>query len=131
MNLHNHLLKFAIPCVAACVAACVLFAGSVSISLAQEPSVSRILLIKLSREQSAVLCGSSVFTECMGFTKSECTEISEQAVQQCLMPLPETINLTELDNEAIEACPKKVFDDAGYKEDKALECLENAMGKEG
>ena len=71
----------------------------------QDESLSRTLLIKLSRDQYQTLCGSEVFTQCMGFSQQQCLSISEDAIEQCLTPLPERIALDQLDNELIEACP--------------------------
>lgn len=89
--------------------------------------LSKQLLIQLSREQSNVLCQSDVFTQCMGFNKDTCLDLSEQAVQQCLEPLPETINLAELQNDSLEACPQKVYAEAGYSDEKAQACLQQAL----
>ncbi len=96
------------------------------VSFAQD-KLSKFLLIKLSREQSTVLCKSGVFTQCMGFDESECLALSEKAVEQCLDPLPDTINLQELQNESLESCPRQVYEDAGYTELKAQACLQEAM----
>jgi len=93
----------------------------------QDQSLSRFLLIKLSRDQSAVLCGSEKFTQCMGFTQKECLALSEKAVEQCLMPLPERIELDQLSNDTIESCPKLVYEEAGFSDEKAQECLAGAM----
>ena len=51
---------------------------------------------------------------------------SEDAIKQCLVPLPERIALDQLDNELIEACPKQVYEDAGYTEEKAAQCFDQA-----
>ena len=64
----------------------------------------------------------------MGFDQNSCIELSEKAVQQCLMPLPDTIDLASLDNDAIEACPREVYEEAGYSEEKAQVCLQKALG---
>ena len=85
-----------------------------------QDKLSKFLLMKLSREQSAVLCKSEVFTQCMAFTDTECFELSEKALQECLGPLPDTINLAELQNDALEACPKRVYEKAGYPDDNCL-----------
>lgn len=90
-----------------------------------EDKLSKFLLIKLSREQSKVLCGSEGFNACMGFTQEACMELSEKALRQCIMPLADSISLAELDNDALEACPQKVYADAGYSEEKAKTCIEN------
>ena len=59
----------------------------------------------------------------MEFTEEECLALSEEAIKQCLLPLPEKINPSELENDSIEACPKQVYEDAGYGDDKAKACL--------
>ena len=92
----------------------------------QDESLSRTLLIKLSRDQYQTLCGSEVFTQCMGFSQQQCLSISEDAIEQCLTPLPERIALDQLDNELIEACPRQVYEDAGYSEEKAAQCFDQA-----
>ncbi|MFK7995912.1 MAG: hypothetical protein AB8B87_17380 [Granulosicoccus sp.] len=89
--------------------------------------VPRVLLENMARGQYAVLCDSSVFTGCMGFSGTECLDLSEIAIEQCLLPLPEAISPDELDNAAIESCPKKVFEDAGFSEEKAGMCFDKAM----
>lgn len=101
-----------------------LLPGSVS---SQDETVPRVLLIQGARDQSKVLCSSELFTQCMGFNEAQCLELSEQSIEQCLMPLPEQIDLGVLQNETLENCPKKVYDDAGYTDEKALMCLEKAM----
>ena len=107
----------------------VLFASALlpSIVSSQDESLSRFLLIKLARDQSKVLCTSEQFTQCMGFSESQCLDLSELSIEQCLMPLPERISLKVLENETIENCPKKVYDDAGYSDEKAQMCLEKAL----
>ena len=110
-------------CLIASVIACFGFGGWV---VAQD-KVSKFLIMKLSREQSQVLCASEVFTQCMGFVEARCLEISEQALEQCIAPLPDTIVLTELDNDVLEACPQSVYADAGFSNEKAVACLEEAL----
>lgn len=92
-----------------------------------QDKLSKFLLIKLSREQSNVLCKSEVFTQCMNFTESSCLALSEKAVEQCLDPLPDTINLQELQNDTLESCPRQVYEEAGYTDLKAQDCLQKAM----
>lgn len=104
-----------------------LLCGTLSTAAYSQDKLSKFLLIKISREQSDVLCKSSVFTQCMAFTEAQCLEISEKALQECLGPLPDTINLAELQNETLEACPKEVYEKAGHSEEKAQQCLEEAM----
>ncbi len=90
--------------------------------------LSKFLLMKLSREQSQVLCTSPSFTSCMGFSEQVCFEVSEKALEQCIVPLPDTILLEELTSDVLEACPQKVYADAGYSEEKAAACLQEASG---
>ncbi|MFK8083844.1 MAG: hypothetical protein AB8B97_26475 [Granulosicoccus sp.] len=92
--------------------------------------VPRALLENMARSQYAVLCGSSEFTDCMGFDRTACQELAEAAIQQCLLPLPDEISTDELDNDAIEACPKQVFADAGFTEEQAGVCFDKAMAPE-
>ena len=96
---------------------------TMSTPLIAQDLLARDLLVQMSRSQSTQLCSLKAFTECMAFTEKECLALSEQAIKQCLLPLPEKINPAELDNDSIEACPKKVYDDAGYTDDKAKACL--------
>ena len=63
----------------------------------------------------------------MGFTQKECLVLAEKAVEQCLMPLPERIELDQLSNDTIESCPKLVYEEAGYADEKAQQCLAGAM----
>ena len=91
-----------------------------------QDKLSKFLLIKLSREQSQVLCTSPSFTSCMGFSEQVCFEVSEKALEQCIVPLPDTIFLQDLSNDVLEACPQKVYADAGYSEEKAAACLQKA-----
>lgn len=97
-----------------------------SVAHSQE-KLSKSLLLEISREQSAVLCESTVFTQCMAFTQEQCLALSEKALQECLMPLPDTIKLSDLQNDSIEICPKKVYDDAGFSDEKAQQCLQEAL----
>lgn len=92
-----------------------------------EDKLSKFLLIKLSREQSRVLCTAPAFTSCMGFSEEVCLEVSEKALQQCLVPLPDTILLQDLDNDVLEACPQRVYEESGYSEEKAAACLQKAF----
>lgn len=102
---------------------------SIAPSLGAQELLARELLVQMSRNQSSLLCGLNSFTECMNFSEKECLALSEQAIKQCLMPLPEKINPSELENYSIEACPKKVYEDAGYSDDKAQACLQEASKK--
>lgn len=65
----------------------------------------------------------------MAFTEQQCIDLSEKAVEKCLQPLPERIDPAQLPNDAIEACPKQVYEDAGYPDEKAKACLEAALEK--
>jgi len=92
-----------------------------------DEKIPRVLLENMARSQYAVLCASPEFTQCMGFVGNACQDLSEEAIKQCLLPLPEEINPLELDNAAIESCPKQVFADAGFTEEKAGLCFDEAM----
>jgi hypothetical protein len=106
---------------------CVLI--SVPAVLSAQESLPRELLVQMYKDQSSQLCTLKSFTQCMNFSEKECLALSEQAVQQCLMPLPEKIILSELKNDSIEACPKQVYEDAGYSDEKAKACLLEANNK--
>ncbi|MFK7855343.1 MAG: hypothetical protein AB8B79_14565 [Granulosicoccus sp.] len=100
-------------------------------SLAQDQdTLARGLLVDMARSQYSVMCQSEVFASCMGFAAQACLDLSESAIEMCLMPLPEEVNLQELDNAALESCPKDIFADAGYSEDKAKMCFDKAMEAE-
>lgn len=97
-------------------------------SLAQSSEmIQRALLEGIARNQYSVLCQSEAFTQCMGFSGSACTDLSEAAIKQCLLPLPNEISPDKLDNDALESCPKQVFADAGFTEEKAGLCFDKAM----
>ena len=102
----------------------VLLSGSM---VQSEEMIPRALLVDMARNQFSILCQSEAFASCMGFTSESCLSISEQAITQCLLPLPEGIELENLDNSALESCPKDVFADAGYSEEKAGVCFDEAM----
>lgn len=93
---------------------------------AEEP-IPKFLLVKLTRDQSSTICSSEVFTQCMGFDQKECMVVAEKAIETCLGPLPDEIDPTKLQNGTLEACPQKVYQDAGYSEDKAKLCFDEAM----
>jgi len=112
-------------CLFAAIVCCI---GLGSVVVAQE-KISKLLLIKISRDQSQVLCTSEIFTQCMGFTETACLDLSEKALEQCILPLPDTIVLAELDNDTLESCPKTVYADAGYADEKAVECLQKALSQ--
>ena len=63
----------------------------------------------------------------MGFTAKACLDLAESAIDQCLMPLPKEINPEELDNVALESCPKEIYAEAGYSEEQAGLCFDKAM----
>lgn len=94
-------------------------------------SIPRRLLEDMARQQYSVLCASPEFAQCMGFSSAECTDLAQAAIEQCLLPLPAEIAPHELDNEALESCPQKVFADAGFSEQMAGECFDEAIGGEG
>lgn len=112
-----------------------LLAGALSVLVAATSGViaqdtdklSKFLLIELSREQSQVLCQSEVFTSCMGFSEQTCFDLSEKALQQCIVPLPDTVFLRDLNSEVLEVCPQAVYSEAGYSNDKAAACLQKAL----
>lgn len=89
--------------------------------------IPRALLEDMARSQYDVLCASEAFTACMGFTASACNDISAQAIDECLSPLPKEIDPLTLDNSALESCPKMVFADAGFSEEKAELCFDEAV----
>ncbi len=95
--------------------------------LRAQETIPRALLVEMAKGQLDVLCGSSIFAGCMGFSQSECELLSDSAIKQCLLPLPEKIDLEKLDNAALESCPREVFADAGHTEEKAGMCFDEAM----
>ena len=102
---------------------------------AQEPSTGappnvtlpRAALVDMTRAQSRVICSSEPFLGCMGFDARECLALSESAIERCLMALPAEIDPTELDHATLEACPRKIYADAGYREAEARVCFEEAI----
>ncbi len=110
------------------LAAALLYSGSIVPTFAQSSElIPRALLEDMARQQYSVLCESEVFVQCMGFVESACTDLSESAIKQCLLPLPDEISPENLDNDALESCPKQVFADAGFTEEKAGLCFDEAM----
>lgn|GEM_PF-2097423 len=89
--------------------------------------IPRAAIVDMTRAQSRVICTSEVFLSCMEFDSTECLGLSESAIEQCLMPLPDSFDPTELDNETLEACPKALYEQAGYPEEKAAQCFEEAI----
>ena len=105
--------------------ASMLLSGSVAQS---QELIPRSLLVDMAREQFSILCESEVFTSCMGFTSKSCLGLSEKAIKQCLLPLPDEISPEKLENNAIESCPSAVYADAGFPESEAEVCFNKAMG---
>lgn len=92
--------------------------------------IPRALLVDMARNQFSVLCQSDAFASCMGFSSQACLNLSETAIKQCLLPLPKEISPRELENSALESCPMGVFADAGYTEEMAGPCFDEAMEAE-
>jgi len=95
------------------------------VAFAQEP-LPRSMLIKLTRDQTGLICGSEVFRQCMGFDQRQCVAISERAIEKCLALLPDEITAATLQNSALASCPKKVYAAAGYSEERAQACFKKA-----
>lgn len=95
-------------------------------STAQE-NIPKFLLIKLTRDQAGAMCSSDVFTQCMGFDSKMCLDVSEKAIETCLGPLPDEIKPETLENATLEACPQKIYAEAGFSEEKAKMCFDKAM----
>ncbi len=108
----------------ASLAGLILFTGPLAQS---QEIIQRSLLVDMARNQYSVLCQSETFASCMGFTSESCLALSESAITQCLLPLPDQMNPEELDNSALESCPKSVFAEAGFLEEKAGLCFDKAM----
>lgn len=104
-----------------------LMSGSV---VQSQETIARALLVEMAENQFSTLCQSEVFASCMGFTSKACLALSEDAIEQCLLPLPKEINMDELNNSTFEACPRDVYADAGYSEEKAGICFDKAMEEE-
>jgi len=96
-------------------------------AIQSQEKIPRTLLVNMAKSQFDVLCQSETFSSCMGFTPKACIALSDKAISQCLLTLPEEILPSELDNSALESCPKSVFADAGFTEEKAGECFDKAM----
>jgi len=92
-----------------------------------EEEIPRVFLIDIARNQFSILCQSEAFASCMGFTSEACLALSEEAIKQCLLPLPESINPDELENSSLESCPQSIFADAGHSEEQAGLCFDKAM----
>ncbi len=89
-------------------------------------TIPKYVLIQMADDSASTLCKTPEFTQCMGFTEQRCSELKDEAINTCLGPLPENIDLTELKNESLEDCPQKVYADAGYSKDKAAMCFDEA-----
>jgi hypothetical protein len=110
------------------LSASVLGTALLSGSIAQsDEMIQRALLVEMARNQFSILCNSAAFASCMGFTAESCMTLSEQAISQCLLPLPKEISPEKLENSALESCPKGVYADAGFSEEKAEVCFDKAM----
>ena len=89
--------------------------------------IPREALVDMVRAQSGLLCSSEIFLGCMEFDGTTCRSLSEAAIDLCLMTLPAEIDPNALDNASLEACPRSVYEEAGYREDAAGACLESAL----
>lgn len=94
---------------------------------ANEDSIPKFVLIKLTRDQASAMCSSQVFTECMGFTQEKCEALSEQAIELCLAPLPDDIDPTTLQNSTLEECPQEIYKKEGFTEEKAKQCFAEGL----
>ncbi len=94
----------------------------------EKDKIPKYLLVKMAADNSNVLCSSEAFTQCMGFTAQRCVELGQEAIDTCLGPLPDSIDPEQLQNESLEACPRKVYDDAGFPEEKAEMCFQEVAG---
>lgn len=103
-----------------------IFAAMPFTATAQE-NIPKHLLIKMVNDNASQLCQLEAFTQCMGFTAARCDELKEETITTCLGPLPDSIDPAELQNETLEACPQKVYADAGFSEDKAKMCFSKVM----
>lgn len=126
----RYLKKFNTPVLCGGLALVIAGAGVAGWAFAQDTEkLAKALMIELSREQSQVLCQSAEFTSCMGFSEQACLDLSEEALQQCIMPLPDTIILSNLNSEVLEMCPQEVYAKAGYSNEKATDCLLEILDK--
>jgi hypothetical protein len=121
MFFHHTTLRFTLS---ASLIGAALLSGSVAQS---SEMIRRALLVDMARNQFSTLCESEAFASCMGFTFESCMTLSETAITQCLLPLPKEISLELLENSALESCPKGVYADAGFSEEKAGICFDKAM----
>ncbi len=98
-----------------------------SVSAQTDERIPRGFLVNMAQNQFDVLCNSEAFASCMGFTSKECLILADEAVKQCLLPLPEMIHPDDLNNSSIESCPQTIFADAGYSDDKAGMCFDQVV----
>lgn len=101
--------------------------AAMSFAASAQENIPKLLLINMVNENASALCQSAVFTQCMGFTAARCDELKEETITTCLGPLPDSINPAELQNDTLEACPQKVYKDAGFSEEKAKMCFNKVM----
>ncbi len=129
-------MVFKLPCAARSIfrslkAGALILISAVSLLLpmssAAQQEISKFLLIKMVRDTAGAMCTSEEFAQCMGFSQTQCQALNEKAIDTCFGPLPETINLEELENSTLEECPQQVYADAGFTEDKAKICFDKAM----
>ncbi|NND91797.1 MAG: hypothetical protein HKN42_13130 [Granulosicoccus sp.] len=106
------------------IASLVIVGGDLASS---QEMIPRTLLVEMARNQFSVLCQSDSFASCMGFSTGTCLKLSETAIAQCLLPLPAEISPKNLQNRVLESCPKSVFAKAGFTEEKAGPCFDQAM----
>ena len=111
----------------AATAGLTLITGVFTSALFAAETLPKAILIQMSLNQASVLCKSEPFTQCMGFSETECMGLADQSVATCLAPLPDEIDLTLLQNSTLEECPQQVYREAGHSEEKAQECLEAAI----
>lgn len=110
--------------------ACIYFSVSsfsVSSFAADQTPIPKFLLIKLTRDQASAMCSSEVFTQCMEFTEEKCSDLSEQAIELCLAPLPDEIDPETLQNSTLEECPQQIYKKENLSEEKAKMCFQKAM----
>ena len=110
--------------------ALVLSIGCITGLVIAQDAIPKFLLIKLTQDQQKTICGSEVFTQCMGFDQDQCLALSNTAIETCLGPLPDEIDPLTLQNETLENCPNKIYAEAGFAEDQAKMCFEKAMAAE-
>ena len=90
-------------------------------------TIPRAAIVDMTRAQTRVICTSEPFLSCMGFEARVCLALAEEAIDRCLMPLPPEIDPAGLDNATLEACPREVYAEAGYTEEKARPCFDAAV----